>query len=111
MAYLSAFKLAQGDGGVVCPTVDSPTLHCAVTERHGTKTNGCPVEGRRPAGLVDPDAHDDDGSLGAYFAACERLEAASVFSFRELAADLVRLGAPGALVAACEGAALDEIRH
>ena len=27
-------------------------LHCSVDERRGTKTNGCPVEGRRPSGLA-----------------------------------------------------------
>src|SRR5262249_46390008 len=108
-SYLADFKLAERDGRPVCPPADPMALHCAVMQRRGTKTNGCPVEGRRPASLV-PHLTDDD-SLGAYFAECEWLEAASVVAFEELAADLERLGASGGLVSACRGAARDEERH
>jgi hypothetical protein len=108
-SYLGDFKVAQRDGGPVCPPADPMTLHCAVIQTRGTKTNGCPVEGRRPAALV---AHlSDDDSLGSYFAECEWLEAASVVAFEELAGDLERLGAPRELVSACHDAARDEERH
>jgi hypothetical protein len=87
------------------------TLHCSVNERHGTKTNGCPVEGRRPAGLLAFAAERDDAPLGAYFAECEWLEAASVIAFDQLASELARHGAPTSLVEACHAARRDEIRH
>lgn len=49
--------------------------------------------------------------LGGYFAEMARLEAASVVSFRRLAHQLVRHGAPRTLVRAARRAARDEIRH
>lgn len=110
--YVSAFKkLRQQDGGFLCPDPGSGalTLHCAVTELRGTRKSGCPVEGRRPSGLVAGDAHDE--TLGAYFAECAWLEAASVDAFGELGAELARLDAPRALVDACIAAADDERRH
>lgn len=109
-SFLADFKIAQRDGRLVCPPASEMTLHCAVNERHGTKTNGCPVEGRRPSRLAARPA-ESDGSLGAYFAECEWLEAASITAFEDLASDLEQLGAHHALVEACRAAARDEARH
>lgn len=76
------------------------------------RENGCPSgwgSGRLPDGLaVDPGLAP---SLGETFARAAVLEAASVVSFRRLAKDLERHGAPRALVRRAERAARDEKRH
>ncbi len=76
------------------------------------RENGCPSgwgSGRVPEGLeLDP---GQAKSLGEYFARAAALEAASVVSFRRLAADLERHGAPRALVRRAKRAATDEKRH
>jgi hypothetical protein len=108
-SFLAAFKTPP-DGGLVC--TDTPStigLHCAVTEIQGTKQSGCPVEGRRPPGLVTHRA--TTALLGDYFAECTWLEAASVVAFRELALALHDLGAGSQLTDACLAAAEDEERH
>jgi len=65
--------------------------------------------GRRPAGLRAPLVDGD--SLGAHFARMAHLEAASAPAFVRLAGELRVHGAPRALVASAERAALDEQRH
>lgn len=76
------------------------------------RENGCPSgwgSGRLPEGLaLDPRCAT---TLGDYFARAAALESASVVSFRRLAADLARHGAPRALVRRAERAAGDEKRH
>lgn len=88
---------APADGHVVC---------------FAYRENGCPSgwgSGRLPDGLaLDPRRAT---TLGDYFARAAALEAASVVSFRRLAADLARHGAPSALVRRAARAAHDEKRH
>ena len=67
--------------------------------------------GRRPEGLVEDDATEYDGSLGAFFARCAELEAASVPAFARLASELAAWSAPPPLVRAAERSALEELRH
>jgi hypothetical protein len=118
--YLADYKLAvsknDGDAGGVCPARDPTTpltLHCAVSVRRGSKRSGCPVEGRRPAGLVPRDASDagEHESVARYLEQSAWLEAASVRAFEDLAVDLERLGAPVELPRACRCAAEEERRH
>ncbi|MCC7536538.1 MAG: ferritin-like domain-containing protein [Deltaproteobacteria bacterium] len=67
--------------------------------------------GRRPEGLVLPDAIHAPTSLGALFAEMAHLEAASVVAFERLARELSMHGAPDALVRRARRAAADEVRH
>lgn len=68
-------------------------------------------EGRRPLGHVehgDADCHDP---LGRTLAAMAYLEAASIFAFEQLAAQLRGWDAPVELIARCRAAADDERGH
>lgn len=66
-------------------------------------------EGRRPLGHVEAACEAQD--LGAALAAAAHLEAASVIAFRQLVRQLRAWGAPEGLIARCEHAAQDEVRH
>jgi hypothetical protein len=68
------------------------------------------VSGRRPEGLA-PHARRCDDALGAFFAECAYLEAASVPAFERLARELRAHGAPARLVARAHRARADEVRH
>lgn len=74
--------------------------------------NGDPncINGRRPEGLVRA-AKRCSNAVGAYFAECAHLEAASVVAFERLARELRAHGAPASLVEAAERARGDEVRH
>jgi hypothetical protein len=100
-----------------CQTICGPTFtFCAVTSvdhvsgETVVQCGGC-VTGRRPAGLEAPQRTDAAVPLGAYFAECARLEAASVTAFDFLAAELASHGAPRALARRAERAARDEVKH
>lgn len=72
---------------------------------------GCPAEGRRPMGLVEPrriPAHD---AIGAWFAKAAWLESASIHAFLQLSHELGDHGAPRSLQKLAVAAARDEIRH
>jgi hypothetical protein len=71
----------------------------------------CPVEGRRPAGLADPNHVPARSAAGAWLAHAAWLEAASVHAFLHLAQELETHGAPRALVKLAIAAAKDEVRH
>ena len=75
-----------------------------------TGNSGCPVEGRRPAGLKRclPRRRT---LAGAQLARAAHFEAASVYAFVGLARELSRHGAPTHLITAAQRAALDEVRH
>lgn len=100
-----------GSGGVgktVCPILTG-TLTCQVIETHGEFGPGCPIDGRRPAGLVEPRV---EGSvIGSYLATAAHLEAASIVAFKILHAELERLGAPRSLLDDVLSAEADEVRH
>lgn len=65
--------------------------------------------GRRPDALA---SHGNKAcTVGAFFANAAHLEAASVYAFTQLAAELVAHGAPRQLVRAAWRARADEIRH
>ena len=72
---------------------------------------GCPVEGRRPAGLALPAGGAARTVAGAWLAEAAWLEAASIHAFLHLARELTSHGAPGWLVKCALGAARDEVRH
>jgi hypothetical protein len=72
---------------------------------------GCPSEGRRPAGLVVPANVVAGSAIGAWLAQAAWLEAASIPAFVYLARELDAWGAPRGLARAAVAAARDEIRH
>lgn len=72
-------------------------------------TQPCSI-GRRPEGLRDARIAGRS-ALGTQLAQAAHLEAAAVVAFLELAFELEAHGAPEALVAAAQRAALDEVRH
>lgn len=73
-------------------------------------SQGCPVAGRKPAGL-EPANTNAGSCAGGYFATMAHLEAASVVAFERMAEELRQHGAPEALVARARTAAADERRH
>ncbi len=113
--YEQAIPLISDAGAPACPMIpDGGTtvaLMCEQTHYEGTQTNGCPVEGRRPAGLLVAERAAAASVVGTYFAECAHLEAASVIAFRAMRAELVAHGAPERLVLAAERAEREEIRH
>ena len=84
---------------------------------NGLATAQCPTApghpcGRRVDGLVELSRDAlASSALGAHFAECAWLEAASVHAFRRLARELRAAGAPDRLVSAAKKAMRDEIRH
>lgn len=66
--------------------------------------------GRRPCGLLAQKAKGESG-VGAYLASVAHLEAASVFAFENLEAELLHHGAPNELIEAARKARRDEVRH
>ncbi|HEX6245950.1 MAG TPA: ferritin-like domain-containing protein [Polyangiales bacterium] len=87
------------------------TIECTrVESRGGEWHEGCPIAGRRPAGLLAARGGERD-EVADYLARAAHLEAASVFAFDKLAEDLARLGAPAALIDDCLRAARDESEH
>jgi len=120
-AYMQEFERLNGDaefnlkGGLAdrqCPDVGSQplALDCARYVTRGHDHDGCPVAGRRPAGLRRVARRGDD-RVAAYLARSAHLEAASVLAFQALAAELSLHGAPAALVADCLAAAREEVAH
>jgi len=89
----------------------SPTGDVTVKEDVVIK-NGDPncVSGRRPEGLR-PHARSGGDAVGAFFAECAYLEAASVPAFERLARELRAHGAPARLVKRALRARADEVRH
>jgi hypothetical protein len=73
--------------------------------------SGCPIEGRRPAGLVEPRHMPARSAVGAWLARAAWLEAASIHAFVQLARELGEHGAPPALVRWALLAADEEVRH
>lgn len=71
---------------------------------------GCPTEGRRPEGLVEP-GRIPGNPVGAWFARAAWLEAASIHAFLHLANELKDHGAPRELQKLAVASARDEIRH
>jgi hypothetical protein len=94
-----------------CDVVHSPTEHVVTVEYTEWQNQpGCPVPGRRPAGLCDA-ASRATSAVGAYLARAAWFERASVHAFVELARQLTRHQAPARLIQAALRAALDEVRH
>jgi hypothetical protein len=69
------------------------------------------VFGRKPAGLCAKSQGSASDALGEFFAEAAYLEAASVFAFERLEAELRALGAPLDLVEAARSSRKEEIRH
>ncbi len=67
--------------------------------------------GRRPPELLARTGGIAADAVATYFADVARLEAAAVFAFQKLAAQLERWRAPARLVKQCRRAAGDEVRH
>ena len=106
-------QLDPNKGSALCKSWCKPTLpNCTLLDASvSIVTCGPPLcLGRRPEGLQMPEPDSGD-ELGAWLATCAHLEAASVPAFRTLATELRSYGAPDSLIAACERAARDEVRH
>jgi hypothetical protein len=67
--------------------------------------------GRRPEGFTPETVKSGERPTGDYFAQIAELEAASVFAFERLAAELAAHGAPIELIEAAQLSARDEVRH
>lgn len=85
-------------------------LTCRRVDTEGTRSQGCPVEGRRPEHFQASSPQVGDVVAG-YLAACAELEAASIPAFARLARELEAHGAPPSLVLRAESAGADEVRH
>ena len=90
-------------------------LTCEQYVSRGGNNPGCPIEGRKPSGLLPLEGRGAGGAeanaVARYLAESAHLEAASVHAFVALARALEAHGAPCELVAACRGAAREEARH
>jgi hypothetical protein len=94
---------ASGDelGSVVPDDAGAVVIDCSL----------CPGStGRVPAGL-EAAKIGARSALGAYFASCARLEAASVIAFHRLREELEAEGAPRELLDGARSAERDEVRH
>ncbi len=91
-------------------THDSTGHDIAIGYFVSTGASGCPVDGRRPAGLA-PAKKPRCGIAGTHLARSAWYEAASVHAFVGLARQLARHGAPTALRDAAKRAAVDEVHH
>jgi hypothetical protein len=85
--------------------------HVTTTYREIANPNLCGTEGRRPAGLVEPERFDARDAVGRWLAHAAWLEAASIPAFIYLARELELHGAPRMLSKLALAAARDEIRH
>jgi len=85
--------------------------HATASYQESTGNPSCGVEGRRPAGLVEPKRIDARDAVGRWLAHAAWLEAASIPAFIYLARELDHHGAPRGLARAALAAARDEIRH
>lgn len=98
-------------GAATCEVTHDATGHdVAFSFYQSTGASGCPVDGRRPAGLArarKPRA----GIAGTHLARSAWYEAASVHAFVSLARNLARHDAPVALRDAAKRAAVDEVHH
>jgi hypothetical protein len=89
----------------------SASVDVSVAYQVDTGNSGCPIEGRRPAGLLAPDRLDARSAAGAWLARAAWLEAASIHAFVRLAGELAQHGAPPSLVRWALLSARDEVHH
>jgi hypothetical protein len=107
----------QTTSGCTETRTERVTLHVArdgrVTEtaRETTSTATTACAGRRPEGLRSQHLGAGAPALGEHFARMAHLEQASITAFEVLEAELVRHGAPEALIARARRAAAHEVRH
>ncbi|HEY5924025.1 MAG TPA: hypothetical protein VIV11_20235 [Kofleriaceae bacterium] len=92
-------------------TFQGNEVHATASYTEATNASGCGVEGRRPAGLVEPKRIDARDAVGRWLAHAAWLEAASIPAFIYLARELDQHGAPRALSRLALAAARDEVRH
>jgi hypothetical protein len=110
-------SLLQFETIFTCQVVHDATGHDVTITYLGYLGNeGCPVPGRRPAGLARArggwrGGARRSGGAAAYLARAAWLEGASVHAFVGLARELTRHGAPRGLCEAARRAAADEVRH
>jgi hypothetical protein len=86
-------------------------VHATASYTESTGASSCGVEGRRPAGLVNPRRIHAPDAVGRWLAHAAWLEAASIPAFIYLARELELHGAPRGLVRAALASARDEVRH
>ncbi|HEY5943945.1 MAG TPA: ferritin-like domain-containing protein [Kofleriaceae bacterium] len=92
-------------------TFEGDQVHATAAYTESTGNPSCGVEGRRPAGLVEPKRIDAPDAVGHWLAHAAWLEAASIPAFIYLARELDAHGAPRGLSRAALAAARDEVRH
>jgi hypothetical protein len=86
-------------------------VHATATYTESTNASSCGTEGRRPAGLVQPQRIHAPDAVGRWLAHAAWLEAASIPAFIYLARELELHGAPRGLARGAMAAARDEVRH
>jgi hypothetical protein len=91
-------------------TFDGDEVTARIKYETYSNSGGCPTEGRRPEGLVEP-RRVPGNPVGAWFARAAWLEAASIHAFLHLANELKAHGAPRELQKLAVASARDEIRH
>lgn len=98
-------NVEYADTGVADSGGGGGTLTC-----EGTWQLQC-IGGRAPAGGLRVRARARGTAAGRWLGRVAAMEAAAIGAFRDLAADLERLGAPAELVTEARAAAEDEVRH
>ena len=98
-------------GATSCEVTHDATGHdVRIGYQVSTGGSGCPVDGRRPAGLR-PTRKRASTIAEAHLARAAWYEGASVHAFVGLARELARHGAPARLRTAAQRAAVDEVHH
>ncbi len=92
-------------------TFEGDVVHVDLAHTYSVDNPGCPVDGRRPAGLAEPVHSPTHSRAGAWLAHAAWLEAASIHAFVHLARELEHHGAPAALIRGALAAARDEVHH
>lgn len=96
--------------GYVTRSITAEGVVSVLAEEVLTVSSGCPIAGRRPAGL-QLRGERARSVLADYFARMSALEAASVPAFQILERELSALGAPDELLAQVRAAIADERDH
>jgi hypothetical protein len=102
---------ATGNAGDSPATSEDPNVASGTGVVCVEEQQYCEPAGRKPQHFSMAHRADSDCSVGDFFAKAAALEAASVYAFETLAADLRRLGAPAHFSTRAMACADDERRH
>ncbi|MBK8257108.1 MAG: ferritin-like domain-containing protein [Polyangiaceae bacterium] len=97
--------------GANCPIEGRPLLIDGESVRAGVVQRDTGWNGQTPENTLADLSAEERAMIGAMWLRAAEQEHASIASFGRFALELLRFGAPSALVAAAHSAALDEVRH